>query len=233
MTIDVISQVIEGPLRIVKAGHILPVRNQLSCDCLTYLAAHGKFIHPYRDVRDVVVATYFYRRRFDEDVKAMNLSLYLLNSKNVLNGVVHSWSRSAASWFAYPGVLSLNFDETVTGYSYVYDKIATFLDQPVKNYGISPDSMDSPSQAVSLFAGKGSAGWRTVMDDETAKRITDMAKAFLREEEKNVLKCPPQRHWDMTGSIRVNNISGLELPASCPKIFDSMPVVMTSAELPN
>lgn len=229
MTIDLIAQAIEGPLRIVKAAHIVPMTDELSCECLTYLQQHGKFIHAYRDVRDVVVASYYYRKNFDREYAHLNFSSYLQNRNGLLVSVIRSWARSHVGWISQPNVLSLNFDETVLAYPHVLDKIASFLSQPVKSYTISPREMQSLSKAVSKFAGKGSCGWKVTIGPTTARKIVETAKDFLRREAVNKQKCAQQTTWNMTNMIKVGNTTDLFLPASCPTDFSLMPVVVTAA----
>lgn len=233
MTIDATAQAIAGPLRIIKAAHIVPMTDELSCDCMTYLQHHGKFIHPYRDVRDVVIANYFYRIKFDRDYKGVNFTSYLANKNDLLGLTIRSWARSYVGWFQQPNVLSLNFDETALGLPYVYDRIASFLGQAVKNYNVSPSNMQSPSRAVSKFAGKGSAGWKIMMSSSSAKKVVDAAREYLKQVAKHVLKCRPQTKWNMEGAFRVGNATDLFVPASCPKDFKLMPVVVTASSDPS
>lgn len=217
MTMDIMANAIQGPLTIVKTAHVVPLKGRMTCECLTYIRSKGEIVHAYRDVRDVVIANYYYRRVFDKRFQEMTIQEYLSKPEH-LEGVIDSWASAVFGWFSIPNVLPLNFDDSASSLGFVYKRLSDFLSRPIKNIDLDTGRMKSPSHAVGRGVGNGPSGWHDYMDSSMSSRILARARKTGKRVLREVLRCPVQKRWNMTGSIDVRD-SGIRVPASCGPDF--------------
>jgi hypothetical protein len=64
MTIGMLANNFKPPFRIVKTNHV-KAGTEIDCLCIEWMRQMGGIVHPFRDVKDMLVSTYYYRRVCD------------------------------------------------------------------------------------------------------------------------------------------------------------------------
>jgi len=201
LTMDLISNLIQPPFRIVKTNHIYMVnedetasdpRFALNCRCLNYMKSTGKVVHAYRDVRDVVVSMYYYYRSFNASrVKNMEQTDFYNNAKGSRDYFIDTWINTTVPWFAQEDVLQLNFSETVSRLENTFDKITEFLGKQ-RSTNFRADMKYRPrSHPVHQFLGKGDRGYLKEMTESNARDILKTARDLEIKKKRNLEKCTP------------------------------------------
>lgn len=144
MMMDILSQALEGDFSVVKMMHLSATEDEMSCECLRYLKANGRFVHTFRDVRDVLVSVYYYQRKFGAALtKGLSIQQFLRGDRGARDSVLRDWVKTTSSWLAQPDVLSLRYEDTVQGFPHTYNLLSRFTGLPVRTYALRPREMIS------------------------------------------------------------------------------------------
>lgn len=200
LTMDLLSHIMSPPFRVVKANHAYLTesassddlkRGGINCNCFNYMRKTGKIVHAYRDVRDVVTSMYYYYRTYNPGfMKGVTKKEYFQNKGGVRNKVIETWVNTTGPWFMHDDIFQLQFTDAVSGYEYIYDKIALFLGYRMRGKVPSdPRTMSSPSKAVAKLKGRGDHGYKDDMSLEIANEVLAIARSMQNEKRRLIRTC--------------------------------------------
>lgn len=248
LTMDLLSIILPPPMRIVKTNHVYltnstakqDVEEGINCRCLNFLRRTGKIVHAHRDVRDVVISSFYYYHSFKAGfIKHLNKTQYLNNEDGVRDMIIGKWVNTTVPFFVQPDIFHLYFTDSVSGFAHIHDRIATFFghDHPMQLEG-DPRKMNSASKAVSRHIGKGDHGYKLEMPASTQDEVLQLARALQEEKRKNIVDCPPRTHpvsraFDAVRDafrdgfwVGGNKTNGLFAPSYCPKIMERSKILI-------
>lgn len=245
LTLDLLSAILSPPYTLIKTNHVVlknslaPVQragnDELSCGCLAHMRRHGRLVHAYRDVRDVVVSMYHYQMSYNNPLKKANITLarYLENEGGFRDSVIEKWVTTTSPLFYEPGIFQLRYTDSVSTMPHTFDSLATFLGQKPRAYPKTTKNIKSPSHAVQRGAGLGEHGFLSVMTEKTATDVLAVAREKeLEWRKRGGAACPENADMDykdnktMSVWVGKNSIGQtLRLPSFCPTTLEGSIVV--------
>lgn len=189
LTMDLLATILPRPFIIVKTNHVIlsnpssGATDALSCACLHRMRRQGKLVHAVRDVRDVVISTYFYMKTFSSAVRGSNVTLdgFLDNELGLRDKVIESWVKTTSPWFNEPDVFHQRYTESVSTLPHTFDALANFLGKKANAFPKETDSLKSYSQAVHKGAGLGEHGFLSAMSKNVSDEILRLARKIELE----------------------------------------------------
>ncbi|CDF37329.1 unnamed protein product [Chondrus crispus] len=244
---DTLAKILPPPLRLVKTNHVYLTNSTtkddreqgLNCRCLNFLRRAGNLIHAHRDVRDVIISSFYYMHSYNAAlVRGLTMEQYLANKNGVRNHIIAKWVNTTTPFFAQPDILHLYFTDTVSGFAHVHDKLSAFLGYDhSKPLRMDPRKLKSASSAVFRTGGKGDHGYKMEMSSGMQSGILQIARDMEHWKRDNMVHCPP--HASLLEKMREELRDRLEdsfwvgdekghgmfVPAYCPKIMKTGKVV--------
>jgi len=173
MSMDMLHNSFQGPMKIIKTNHV-KANTRMGCDCIRWMQRMGGIVHPHRNIRDVLVSTFYYRQgkhgESDPWLKKQKrtFSEFLRRSGP---SVIEEWRLTNYGWEQQPGVICVNFTDNVedaTRELYVLPRIARAFNLNLKG---TPDTRkrqnwNLQSKVVMPMAGKGEQGWREMFSED-------------------------------------------------------------------
>ena len=247
LTMDILAEILPPPLRLVKTNHVYLTNSTakddteqgLNCRCLNFLRRSGKLIHAHRDVRDVIISSFYYMHSYNASlVRGLTMEQYLANDKGARNYIIAKWVNTTTPFFAQPDILQLYFTDSISGFAHVHDKISAFLGyEHSRTLGIDPRKIKSASSAVFRHRGKGDHGYKLEMSSGLQSGILQIARDMEHWKRDNMVHCPPQtsqrekmrEEWrdrqEESFWVGDDKGHGMLIPAYCPEIMKTGKVV--------
>lgn len=248
LTMDLLPHILPAPLRLVKTNHVYltnstdkkDVEEGINCRCLNFLRRTGKIVHAHRDVRDVVISSFYYYHSFKSAlIRDLNKTAYLSNKNGVRDMVISKWVNTTVPFFAQPDIFQLSFTDSISGFAHIYERLAMFLGYDrARRLDVDPKKMNSTSKAVLRHGGKGDHGYKLEMPTSMQTEIIQLARTMQEETRRNMVDCPPRtsslsrildrvRDSFETGFwVGGSESFGLFAPSYCPAVMERSKVVV-------
>ena len=183
---DMLHNSFNGPMMIIKTNHV-KATTRLGCECIRWMQRMGGIMHPYRNVKDVLVSTFYYRQgkhgESDPWLKKdkRTFSEFLRRSGGE---VIEEWRQTNYGWQQQPGVVWVYFTDNVDDArreAYVLPRLAQAFNLTLKG---TPETRMRQfwklrSKVVMPMAGKGEQGWRNMFSREDLLFVeAELAKPF-------------------------------------------------------
>lgn len=248
LTMDLLSHILPPPLRIIKTNHVyltnstakVDIEEGINCRCLNFLRRTGKLVHAHRDIRDVVISSFYYYHSFRAGfIKNLNKTQYLKNDNGVRDMIIGKWVNTTVPFFVQPDIFQLYFTDSVSGFAHIHDRIAAFFgyDHPMHLDG-DPRKMNSTSKVVSKNLGSGDHGYKLEIPTSLQDEILHIARTLQEEKRRYMIECrqrthPISRMFDAVRDslqdgfwVGSNETHGVFAPSYCPKIMETSKIVV-------
>lgn len=191
MTMDLLHNIYPGNKIILKANHIQSINGELDCRCRNWLMHNMQVIHAHRNILDVVVSYYHYRRTYDSNFRKIKWKDFVAPGSKSLETFLKSWVDTVHGWYTQDFVFNLSFEDTIKLDRKTLKELSDFINIPMtKNESqFIKSNWNIQSRPVLKGAGKGTGGFQALMDEMIRKNIINRTSIMPQWKKDTLLDC--------------------------------------------
>jgi hypothetical protein len=186
LTMDMLHNVFLADKLVYKANHVSAdsgsLTTSLGCTCRNWLFKRAKIVHVHRNLLDVVISYFYYRRAYARNWVRKNKDVeehwdrYSHGLDNMLFQTIETWVKTVHSYFTQPGVFHLRFEDLVQRDPGMIQKLSEFLGmKSVSGKAFRKNKWRAVSHPVQKGKGKGAKGFVELMDERAKQLVIDTA----------------------------------------------------------